>query len=76
MATNGKLQRSIAAHKRLMKKYDSLRLSLKGHDRDVACVKCFYHDRIAYTQAKIGKVLSRKERERAYEHVESEILRM
>ena len=66
------LRRSNRAHDRLCKKYDKIRLSSKGRDRDVAFVKMNYHSRVAYTQSKIGRVLTKEERKKAYNTVISE----
>ena len=64
-----RLQRSNMAHKRLEKKHDCVRMSSKGREHDIAFVKMNYHSRVAFTQAKIGKVLSPKEKKAAYDTV-------
>ena len=69
MAKLTRLQRSNNAHKRLEKKHDKKRLSSKGRERDIAFVKTTYHSRVLYTQKKIGRVLSQKEKRAAYEDI-------
>ena len=64
-----RLQRSNLAHSRLEKKHDKKRLSSKGRERDIAFTKSTYHSRVLYTQKKIGRVLSAKEKKAAYEDV-------
>ena len=72
MAKLTKLQRSNNAHNRLCKKHDKIRMSTKGRDHDIAFVKMNYHSRVAYTQAKIGRVLSKNEKLKAYSTVITE----
>ena len=72
MARLTKLERSNFAHKRLCKKHDKIRLSSKGRTRDISFVKMNYHSRVVYTQSKIGRVLSKDEKRKAYNSVISE----
>lgn len=67
-----KLERSNRAHKSLVKKHDRIRVSSKGRTHNVAFVKMNYHSRVAYTQAKIGRVLTLDERKKAYDSVVKE----
>lgn len=72
MARSTKLDRSNRAHDRLQKKHDKIRLSTKGRAHDIAFVKMNYHSRVAFTQARIGRVLTKEERKKAYNTVISE----
>ena len=66
---NRRFNRSQAAHRRLCKKHSRTAETARGQAYDVAFVKSNYHSVVKSRQSRLGRILTRDEKKRAYEDV-------